>query len=72
MSGLRLGAGHGADTRPGRPYRCHRPLEGERVGAHLGEADVDTTLDRLADHIEKYLDCDRLLALAREPKLKMR
>ena len=34
------------------------------------EADVDATLDRLADHIEKYLDCDRLLALAREPKLK--
>ena len=34
------------------------------------EADVDATLDRLADHIEKYLDCDRLLALAREPRLK--
>ncbi|MDP1966444.1 MAG: cobyric acid synthase, partial [Reyranella sp.] len=34
------------------------------------EADVDTTLDRLADHIEKYLDCDRLLALAREPKFR--
>ena len=33
------------------------------------EADVDATLDLLADHIEKYLDCDRLLALAREPKL---
>ena len=36
------------------------------------EADVDATLDRLADHIEQYLDCDRLLALAREPKLKVR
>ena len=34
------------------------------------EADVDATLDRLADHIEKHLDCDGLLALAREPKLK--
>ena len=34
------------------------------------EADVDATLDRLADHIEKHLDCDRLLALAREPKFK--
>ncbi|TMJ24212.1 MAG: cobyric acid synthase CobQ, partial [Alphaproteobacteria bacterium] len=30
------------------------------------EADVDATLDRLADHIEQHLDCDRLLALARE------
>jgi adenosylcobyric acid synthase len=30
------------------------------------EADVDATLDLLADHIEKYVDCDRLLALARE------
>ena len=34
------------------------------------EADVDATLDRLADHIEKYIDCDRLLALAREPGVK--
>ncbi|MDP1750012.1 MAG: cobyric acid synthase, partial [Reyranella sp.] len=34
------------------------------------EADVDATLERLADHIEKYLDCDRLLALAREPNIK--
>ncbi len=34
------------------------------------EADVDATLDRLADHIEKYLDCDRLLELAREPKFR--
>ena len=34
------------------------------------EADVDATLDRLADHIEKYVDCDRLLALAREPSFK--
>ena len=30
------------------------------------EADVDSTLDLLADHIEKHVDCDRLLALARE------
>ncbi len=34
------------------------------------EADVDATLDRLADHIEMYVDCDRLLALAREPSFK--
>jgi adenosylcobyric acid synthase len=32
------------------------------------EADVDATLDRLADHIEKHVDCDRLLGLAREPR----
>jgi adenosylcobyric acid synthase len=30
------------------------------------EADVEATLDLLADHIEKHVDCDRLLALARE------
>jgi adenosylcobyric acid synthase len=30
------------------------------------EADVDSTLDLLADHIETHVDCDRLLALARE------
>jgi adenosylcobyric acid synthase len=30
------------------------------------EADVDATLDLLADHIETHVDCDRLLALARE------
>ena len=34
------------------------------------EAAVDATLDRLADHIEKYLDCDRLLELAREPRFR--
>ena len=34
------------------------------------EADVDTTLDLLADHLEKHVDCDRLLALAREPRLR--
>jgi len=45
----------------------------QRIGAQASgldyEADVDATLDLLADHIEKYLDCDRLLALARVPKL---
>jgi len=43
---------------------------GVRGSALDYEADVDATLDRLADHIEKHLDCDRLLALAREPKFK--
>jgi adenosylcobyric acid synthase len=45
----------------------------QRIGAQASgldyEADVDTTLDLLADHIEKHLDCDRLLQLARAPKL---
>jgi adenosylcobyric acid synthase len=34
------------------------------------EADVDATLDRLADHIERHIDCNRLLELARAPNLK--
>jgi adenosylcobyric acid synthase len=33
------------------------------------EADVETTLDRLADHIERHIDCNRLLELARTPNL---
>jgi adenosylcobyric acid synthase len=33
------------------------------------DADVEATLDLLADHIEKHIDCDRLLALARAPRL---
>jgi adenosylcobyric acid synthase len=45
----------------------------QRIGAQSSgldyEADVDATLDLLADHIEKHLDCDRLLALARAPRL---
>jgi adenosylcobyric acid synthase len=45
----------------------------ERLGAPASgldyEADVDATLDLLADHIEKHIDCDRLLALARPPRL---
>ena len=36
------------------------------------EADVEATLDLLADHIEKHIDCDRLLALARPPLLTRR
>ncbi len=33
------------------------------------EADVETTLDRLADHIGRHIDCDRLLEIARTPNL---
>jgi len=40
---------------------------GGRASSFDYEADVDTTLDRLADHLEQHVDCDRLLALAREP-----
>ena len=46
----------------------------ERVGGQASsfayESDVDTTLDLLADHLEKHVDCDRLLALAREPRVR--
>jgi adenosylcobyric acid synthase len=31
------------------------------------EADVEATLDRLAEHLERHVDCDALLALARPP-----
>jgi adenosylcobyric acid synthase len=34
------------------------------------ETDVEETLDRLADHIERHIDCNRLLELARTPDLK--
>jgi adenosylcobyric acid synthase len=44
-----------------------------RIGAEASgfnyDTEVDDTLDRLADHLEKHVDCDRLLALAREPKI---
>ncbi len=33
------------------------------------EPEIDTTLDLLADHIERHVDCDLLLELAREPRL---
>jgi adenosylcobyric acid synthase len=33
------------------------------------EAEIEATLDLLADHLEQYIDCDALLALAREPTI---
>ncbi|CAN5823483.1 cobyric acid synthase [soil metagenome] len=46
----------------------------QRIGAQASpfnyESDVDATLDLLADHLEKHIDCDRLWELAREPKLR--
>ncbi len=44
-----------------------------RIGATASsldyQAEVETTLDQLADHLEKHVDCERLLALARTPRL---
>jgi len=41
----------------------------ERIGAAPSSlsyaADLEATLDRLADHLERHLDCDALLSLAR-------
>ena len=44
----------------------------QRIGATSSdldyEAGVDATLERLADHLEKHVDCARLLELARVPQ----
>jgi adenosylcobyric acid synthase len=45
---------------------------GARGSAFDYEAEIEVTLDKLADHIEAHLDCDRLLALARAPTLMPR
>ena len=72
--------GHDAGAVSGRIAGCyiHGLLTDDRQRRHwlqkLGsepstfdyESDVDATLDLLADHIEKHIDCDRLLALAKE------
>jgi len=46
----------------------------EKVGAPTSnlsyEAEIEATLDLLAEHIEKYVDCDALLAIARESRIK--
>jgi adenosylcobyric acid synthase len=46
----------------------------QRIGGQSSglvyEADVEETLDRLASHVERHIDCDRLLALARVPDFK--
>jgi adenosylcobyric acid synthase len=34
------------------------------------EVDIEATLDRLADHIERHIDCTRLLELSRTPDLR--
>ena len=76
---LRLGAGKpdGMVSESGRIAGCY--IHGlltddrqrrhwlEKIGAPTSnlsyEAEVETTLDLLADHLEKYIDCDALLAL---------
>jgi adenosylcobyric acid synthase len=46
----------------------------EKIGAPVStlayEAEVEATLDLLADHLEKHLDCDALLSLARNPAIR--
>jgi adenosylcobyric acid synthase len=39
-------------------------LLGARASAFSYEASVDDTLDRLAEHLGRHIDCDRLLALS--------
>jgi adenosylcobyric acid synthase len=34
------------------------------------EATVEETLDHLAAHLERHIDCDALLSLAREPVMR--
>lgn len=45
----------------------------QRIGAASSgldyEADIDQTLDRLADHLEAHVDCARLLEIARVPRI---
>lgn len=45
----------------------------QRIGAASTgfdyDAGIETTLDRLAEHIEQHIDLDRLYALARVPDL---
>ena len=77
---LRLGEGHDEGAVSGRVAGCyiHGLLADDRQRKHwlqrIGgeasllayEADVDATLDKLAAHIEKHIDCDALLTLARQ------
>jgi adenosylcobyric acid synthase len=55
-----------ADDRQRRHWL--RLIGGQAAGFDY-EADVDATLDLLADHLEKHVDCNHLFTLAREPKV---
>ena len=37
---------------------------------HANRHAFEATLDRLAEHLERHIDCDRLLALARAPDFR--
>jgi adenosylcobyric acid synthase len=83
---LRIAEGRpdGAVSADGRVAGCyvHGLFADDRMRTHwLGligagaasftyEADVDTTLDALATHLERHIDCGRLLELASIPALK--
>jgi adenosylcobyric acid synthase len=41
-----------------------------RASGLVYEADIEVTLDRLAGHVERHVDCDRLFELARVPVFK--
>jgi adenosylcobyric acid synthase len=72
----------GAISADGRVAGCyiHGLMTDDRQRAHwLGridvqasafayESEIEATLDQLADHLEKHIDCDRLLKLARQPR----
>jgi adenosylcobyric acid synthase len=82
---LQLDEGHdrGAMSANGRIAGCYihgllghdrqRRYWLDRIGVTASafdyDADVDATLDLLADHLEAHIDCDRLLALARTPSI---
>ena len=53
-----------AGRRPAAPSLA-ASASAARLRTSIYEADVDATLDLLADHLEKHVDCDRLLELAR-------
>ncbi len=77
----RTDGGTGADGRIAGCY-VHGLLADDRQRRHwlarLGaeaspfiyESEVEATLDRLADHLERHVDCDALLSLAQAPCIK--
>ncbi|MGE4078953.1 MAG: cobyric acid synthase [Reyranella sp.] len=82
---LRLGDGRldGTSSANGRVSGCYvhglmtddrqRRHWLQRIGAPASdliyEPEIDATLDLLADHLERYIDCDRLLELARPSRV---
>jgi adenosylcobyric acid synthase len=60
---------HGLLTDDGQRRHWLKQL-GAAASSLAYQSAVEATLDRLADHLEKHVDCQRLLELARPPKLK--